>query len=507
MDIISSLANANVFSAILESLDDAIMIHDLQGQILYANQHALDMFAIIDHATALHLNFAIDLSAEPDGKEKMERRLEQLGKEEDVKFEWLLKKTDGSLLNVELHLHLISLLSGEKVCLVQVHDTTSLKNVENALQDSEDKFRFMTEKSADIIWHMDDQYHFTYISPADEKLRGYKAEEVIGTTIFSLLKPEGIEHVKAVNAQRLEDENGGIKTGVVRYELELKCNDGSYVWTEINVNPYRSANGNFNGYYGVTRDISERKRAEAEIHQLNDDLDLRLKERTAQLEFANQDLVTTSYSIAHTLKTPLRAINGFSYFLLEEYDQQFDERGKDYLNRIRNASRQMGLLTDNLLTLLSITRGDLRITRINLSRLARQYMTTLKASQPEWRVEFTCPDTLIVEADPDLMNILIENLISNAWKFTGKCPIAHIELGTFKQENETIFFIRDNGVGFDMAYVENLFGNFQRLHSLEEFEGTGIGLAIVKRIIQRHGGRVWAEGQVDQGATFYFTLG
>jgi len=332
-------------------------------------------------------------------------------------------------------------------------------------------------------------------------------EEVLGTTVFSLLKPEGIEHVKAVNAKRLEDEKAGIKTDVIRYELEQICKDGSYIWTEINVNPYRDANGTFIGYYGVTRDISERKRAETAIDDLNRELDLRLKERTAQLELVSQELASTSYSMAHTLRTPLRALDGFSYILLEEYENVLDAQGQDYLKRIRAASHRMGLLTDNLIRLLAITRSDLAMTEVNLSRLAQNYIKVLSTSQPERKVNFDCADDMVVQGDPYLMSVLIENLLDNAWKFTRECATAHITLGQYMQEGKPVFFVEDNGVGFDMAYVKKLFGNFQRLHAPDAYEGTGIGLAIVKRIILRHGGRIWAESKVNQGSTFYFTIG
>jgi signal transduction histidine kinase len=244
----------------------------------------------------------------------------------------------------------------------------------------------------------------------------------------------------------------------------------------------------------------------AEVRQLNQELDRRLAERTAQLDLANQELAATSYSLAHTLKTPLRALNNFAYFIEQDYHHLLDEQALDYLNRIRTASHQMDQVTDDLLRLLSIANRGLEIAPLDLSALVRQNMHQLSASNPARLFEFICPDQLILSADPYLMNILIANLLNNAWKFTQNRQPARIEFGTILQDDRPVFFIRDNGVGFDMAYVGRLFGNFEKLHPLAEFEGAGIGLAIVRLIIQKHNGQVWAEGKIDQGAAFYFTL-
>jgi len=229
-------------------------------------------------------------------------------------------------------------------------------------------------------------------------------------------------------------------------------------------------------------------------------------ERTIQLEAANRELEAFSYSVSHDLRAPLRGIDGFSQALLEDYADTLDDQGRDYLRRVRSATQRMAGLIDDLLNLSRITRGELRREAVDLSAQARSVAEQLRQAQPERQVEFHIADGLTAEGDPRLLRIALENLLGNAWKFTGKTDPAVIEFGLRRERGEAIYFVRDNGAGFDMAYAGKLFGAFQRLHDVREFEGTGIGLATVQRIIRRHGGRVWAEGESGHGATFHFTL-
>jgi signal transduction histidine kinase len=202
----------------------------------------------------------------------------------------------------------------------------------------------------------------------------------------------------------------------------------------------------------------------------------------------------------------LRSIDGFSQILLEDYAEDLDEAGRDYLARVRAASQRMGRLIDDLLDLSRMTRSEMRRERVDLSALVEGFAEELKRAQPERRVEFVVEGGLVVEGDGTLLRVAMENLLRNAWKFTGKQPRARIEFGVTEREDTRAYFVRDDGAGFDEAYAGKLFGAFQRLHGASEFEGTGIGLATVQRIVHRHGGRVWAQGRVGHGATFYFTL-
>lgn len=225
-----------------------------------------------------------------------------------------------------------------------------------------------------------------------------------------------------------------------------------------------------------------------------------------QLEETNKELEAFSYSVSHDLRAPLRAIDGFSLSLLEDQAERLDDTGRDYLQRVRSAAQRMGQLIDDLLNLCRVTRAEMRHDTFSLSALADRVISDLRKAHPDRDVEVTIEKEMRVIGDARLLQIALENLLGNAWKFTSRCPKAEIRVGSTQQNSETVYFVRDNGAGFDMAYAHKLFGTFQRLHTEKEYPGTGIGLATVRRIIHRHGGRVWAEGEVGQGATFYFAL-
>jgi light-regulated signal transduction histidine kinase (bacteriophytochrome) len=221
---------------------------------------------------------------------------------------------------------------------------------------------------------------------------------------------------------------------------------------------------------------------------------------------SNRELEAFSYSVSHDLRTPLRAIDGFSQSILEEYGDKLDEQGKADLQRVRAAAKRMGILIDDLLTLARTARSEMSHQRVELSNVAQEIVSQLKATNPERQTAFTIAPGLTVDGDPGLLRVVLENLLGNAWKFTSHKPQAAVELGVEQRDGERIYFVRDNGVGFDMQYADKLFAPFQRLHSDSEFPGTGVGLATVQRIIRRHGGRIWVNAAVDQGATFYFVL-
>jgi light-regulated signal transduction histidine kinase (bacteriophytochrome) len=258
--------------------------------------------------------------------------------------------------------------------------------------------------------------------------------------------------------------------------------------------------------YILIRDFTDKKLAEEELQKLNEELEERVKERTQQLEQVNKELEAFSYSVSHDLRTPLRSIDGFSQVLLEDFSKYLDETGQDYLQRIRTSTKRMSNLIDDLLNLSRLTRKELSIEQIDLTKLCQEIFEELKINEPSRKIRLSIERGMKLNGDPTLIRTVIENLIGNSWKFTRKKAVPKITFGTKTINKEKIYFIEDNGVGFDMAYANKLFTVFQRLHSYKEFEGTGIGLAIVQRIINRHGGKIWAEGKINKGATFYFTI-
>ncbi len=293
----------------------------------------------------------------------------------------------------------------------------------------------------------------------------------------------------------------------VRTDIAIRTKSGSERWLEIDIAPIADETGKFTHWVAVERDITERRHQQQEILSLNSELEQRVLERTAQLAAANRELESFAYSVSHDLRSPLNTIDAFSQLLLRLDSENISDKGKHYLDRIGVGVKHMGELIEGLLTLTHLSRGQIKSEAVDLTALALRIEKDCRRRDPRHKPQVHIQAGLIARGDPRLLSAVLQNLMDNAWKFTSRQPLARIELGCEPgPEGETVFFVKDNGAGFDMAFGHKLFGTFERLHSPGDFPGTGIGLATVKRVIERHGGRVWAHSKVNEGASFYFTV-
>jgi PAS domain S-box-containing protein len=341
--------------------------------------------------------------------------------------------------------------------------------------------------------------NMAFVNRETERLFGYSRDELIGKPV-EILVPSSLraDHPghRAAFFSNARTRPMGAGRG-----LHGLHKDGTEFPVEIGLNPISTEGGLF--VVSAIVDMTERNRQNEAQRQSTDALQRSYLELTA----LNRELEAFSYSVSHDLRAPLRSMDGFSLALLEDYGDKLDDEGKDFLNRIRASSQRMGHLIDDLLRLSRVTRTELKLQPVNLSDIARDIASSLDLQPKGHKVRWLIADQVTMHADPNLMRIAMQNLLENAWKFTGKTPTATIRVGMQERDGLPVFFVADNGAGFDMAYADHLFGAFQRLHHADDFSGTGIGLAIVQRIIGRHNGTLWAEASEGKGATFFFTVG
>ncbi len=375
-------------------------------------------------------------------------------------------------------------------------------HAENELRAGEERFRLLVDGVEDYaIYLLDQEGNVVSWNNGAQRIEGYKAEEALGLNFSRFFPPEDVE--AGLPGRLLEKAR---TAGRAREELWQLRKDGTRFWASLLLAGLKDDQGRHCGFAKVNHDMTLHKAAQEEIRRLNSTLEQRVRERTAQLEAVNKELETFSYSVSHDLRAPLRHIDGFADMLRQRASSQLDETSLEYLNIITEATRQMSRLIDALLAFSRMGRAALNKAQVDSNKLVKAILHDLSYDMEGRRLEWRIASLPLVMADPALLRQVWFNLISNALKYTRVRDVATIEIGVKPAENEYVFFIKDNGVGFDMHYVDKLFGVFQRLHGAGEFEGTGIGLANVRRIVQRHGGRVWAEGEPDVGATFYFTL-
>jgi PAS domain S-box-containing protein len=373
-------------------------------------------------------------------------------------------------------------------------DISERKHAEEARRASEARYRALFDCAPDGIISATPERVYLDANDSMCRMLGYTRDELIRLQAKDIVAQSEIEKIPPA----FEASNS--KT-VYHREWRMRRKDGSTFEAEVSAT--KMPDGNL---MGMIRDITERKQAQEKIQQLNSELEQRVVERTAQLEVANKELEAFSYSVSHDLRAPLRAVDGFSQAVLEDYGAQLPEEGRQDLQTIRRGAQKMGQLIDDLLTFSRLSRLPLSKSAVDTGKLVRSVLGELNYKQKGRQIDVRIAELAPCQADPALLKQVWINLLSNALKYTGKRESSVIEIGCAQEKGQNVYFVRDNGTGFDMQYAHKLFGVFQRLHRMEDYEGTGVGLAIVQRVIHRHGGRVWAEAAVNSGATFYFTL-
>jgi PAS domain S-box-containing protein len=491
----------SLFRLLAENSTDMIARHDIQGRFLYVSPACRTLVGYEPEKLVGHLAFEF---VHPDDIPKVDQsRLSIIDQPVLSTTEFRMLCKNGQYIWLETISKIIT--NKETGDVLEIHassrDITERRNTEEALRASEERYSLVNDSSRDSIYSYDTSGRFTSANRNLCETLRMDASQIIGHTHAELGFPESLCE-EWDELHRLVYETGS----TIISETAAQIPGGEIRDYEVVLNPLHDENGIIIGIGGTTRDITERKRAQEEIKKLNMELEKRVAQRTLQLETTNKELEAFCYSVSHDLRAPLRAMDGFSKAILEDCGTLLDEHGQDYLQRVRVAAGKMSSLIDDLLKLSRLNRETMTFKEVNLSNLVAVIISNLRQIDPERRADFIIEPGVVVKGDERLLAIMLENLLDNAWKFTKYQPNAVIEFGICRLNGEPTYYVSDNGVGFDMTYVDKLFGAFQRLHSADEFPGTGIGLATVQRIINRHGGRIWAESQLGKGAVFNFAL-
>lgn len=485
---------------ISELSSEVIIVHDLDGRLSYTNEAAVRLFGLTRDEL---LSFPITALIASEHHDRFRRRevVRETGDTSVLTYE--VDLLTGSGVRVPFEVRSTPVIKDGRVTAVQLvaRDLTERRRAEAVLRESEEQSRLLFDRSPVGIAYVALDGRFVRVNRRFGEITGY-GHELERMSFQDITHPEDLQ-------SDLDHVHGLVASEIDSYTMEKRYirEDGSTVWVDLFVTLVRDDAGNPLHFVSAIQDIDGRKRAEAEVLALTASLEARVESRTAELRQANESLQAFAYTVSHDLRAPLRALSGFSEILEGEYSDRMDERARGYTRRIRAAAVRMAALLDDLVELSRLTRAEIRTEPVDLSRIAHRIAAQLHAQAPERAVEFDIQDGVMVEADPRLITTVLQNLLENAWKFTAGRERAHIRFSAVTAATgEVSCSVRDDGVGFDPDYAGSLFEPFQRLHTASEYPGTGIGLASVRRVIERHHGTVRAEGDLGTGATFSFTL-
>jgi len=509
-----------MFNKVFRSSPYAILLTRLKdGKIIETNDGFTNITGYLDTEVKDKTSLELRLWANPEDRKFLIASLQQGDRVTDLEF--MFRKKSGDILTGLYSADIIT-IHDEQYILSSINDITESRRAQEALIKSEERYRSILDNLLEGCQIIGFDWRYIYLNNVAARHGRKNKSELIGKKQTEMYP--GIENTQvfALEKKCMEERT------THHIENEFLFPDGSKGWFDLRIQPVPE------GIFILSNDITERKQAEELFQKWNNELEKRAETKTKELrdtqlallnlvddlnqsakeisstnrllEIINKELASFSYSVSHDLRAPLRSIDGFSNVLLEDYGDQLDEEGKNHLSRIRRATQHMGQLIDDMLNLSRVTQSEFSLQNFNLSTMVRNIAYKNQQESSLEGLILDIQENVFVHADPHLMNIVMTNLLDNAFKYTGKCEHPHIEFGCDFIDGECVIFVRDNGAGYDKKYADKLFGPFQRLHRNDEFPGTGIGLATVKRIIERHGGRIWADSEPGRGATFFFTI-